>query len=74
MIRDDHKNEMGQPKPPGNKRENKTGNTNDNYKYRFQTPRKSSKMIKANISKDFSSPNRFEILQDDIKENDHGLN
>ena len=31
-------------------------------------------MIQADTNKDFSSPNRFEILQDDIKENDHGLN
>ena len=33
MTLDDHKNEMGQPKPSGNRRENNTGSTNDNYKY-----------------------------------------
>ena len=46
MILDDHKNEEGQPKPFSNRRENNTGNTNDNHKYQFQTPRKLSKMKK----------------------------
>ena len=31
-------------------------------------------MKKADAMKEFSSPNCFEILQDDIKENDHDLN
>ena len=31
-------------------------------------------MKKADGMKEFSSPNCFEILQDDIKENDHSLN
>ena len=31
-------------------------------------------MKKADTNKDCSSPNRFKILQDDIKENDHDLN
>ena len=31
-------------------------------------------MKKADTIKDSSSPNRFEILQDNIKENDHDLN
>ena len=31
-------------------------------------------MIKTDINKDFSLPNRFEIFQDDIKENNHDLN
>ena len=73
MILDNHKNEVGQPKPFGNRRENNTGNTNDNHQYQFQTPRKSSNMKKADNNKD-SSPLRFQILQDGIKENDHDLN
>ena len=32
MILDDHKNEVGQPKPFGNRRKNNTGNTDDNHK------------------------------------------
>ena len=74
MILDDHKNEVGQPKPFDNRRENNTGSSNGNHEYQFQTPRKPSKKKKADNNKDFSSPNRFEILQDDIKENDHDLN
>ena len=74
MILDDHRNEVGQPKPFCNKRQNSTGSTNGNHKYRFQTHRKSSKMEKRDTNKDFSSPNPFEILQDDIKEIDHDLN
>ena len=74
MILDDHKNEVGQPKPFCNSRQNSTGNTNGNHKYQFQT-RKSSKMKKADTNKDFSSPNCFEILTKDyIKEIDHDLN
>ena len=45
--------------------------TNDNQKYKFQTPWKSSKIKKADTNKDFPS---FEILQEDIKENDRDLN
>ena len=44
MILDDHKNEVRQPKPFGNRRENNTGNTNGNHKYQFKTPRKLAKM------------------------------
>ena len=62
MILDDHKNEMGQPKPFGNRSKSNTGNTNDNRKYQFQTPQKLSKMKKANTYKDVSSLNCFEIL------------
>ena len=47
MILDDHKNEMGQPKPFGNRSKSNTGNTNDNRKYQFQTPQKLSKMKKS---------------------------
>ena len=32
MILDDHKNEVGQPKPFDNRRKNNTGNTDDNHK------------------------------------------
>ena len=71
MILDDHKNELGQPNPFSNKRENNTGNTNDSHEYKFQTPWKSSKIKKADTNKDFPS---FEILQEDIKENDRDLN
>ena len=74
MILDDHKNEMGQPKPFSKRRENNTGNTNDKNECQFQTPQELSKMKKADNIKNCSSPNRFEILQDDIKENDHDLN
>ena len=49
------------------KRESNNGTTNDNHKYQFLTPRKLSKMKKADTNKDFSLPKRFEILQDDIK-------
>ena len=73
MILDDHKNEVRQPKPFGNRRGNNTGNTNDNHEYHFQTPRKSSKMKKADTNKDFFSPDRFRILQDDISGNKHDL-
>ena len=38
MILDDQKNEVGQPKPFGNRIENNTGNTNENCEYHFQTP------------------------------------
>ena len=69
MILDDHKNEVGQPKSFGSRKENNTGNTNDNHEYL-----KSPKMKKADTNKDFSSPNRFQILQDDVNENDHDLN
>ena len=31
MILNDHKNEVGKPKPFGNRRENNIGNTNDNH-------------------------------------------
>ena len=62
------------PKPFGNRRDSNTGNTNDNHEYQFQTPRKLSKMKKVDTNKDFSSPKCFQILQDDINENDHGLN
>ena len=31
-------------------------------------------MKKTDTNKDFSSPKRFQILQDDINENDHDLN
>ena len=65
---------MRQPKPFGNRTENSTGNTNENHEFQFQTPRKLSKMKKADTNKDFPLPNRFEILQDDIKENDYDLN
>ena len=41
--------------------------------YQFQNPRKYSKMKKAGTNKDFSSHNRFEILQGDIKESNHDL-
>ena len=71
MILDDHKTEVGQPNPFGNRRKNKTGNTNENQ---FQTPRKLSKMKIADSSKDFSSPNRFQVLQDNMSENNHDLN
>ena len=70
MILDD-KNEVGQPKPFNNRRENNTGNTNGNHGYQFQTPWKSSKTKKADTNKE---SNRFQILQDDISENDHDLN
>ena len=65
---------MGLPKPFGNRRESNTGNTNDNCEYQFQTPRKLSKIKKVDTNKDFSSLNRFQILQDDINESDHDLN
>ena len=71
MILDDHKNDVGQPKPFGNRRKNNTGNTNENQ---FQTPRKLSKMKIADSNKDFSSPNRFQISQNDINKNNHDLN
>ena len=71
MILDDHKNDVGQPKPFGNRRKNNTGNTNENQ---FQTPRKLSKMKIADSNQDFSSPNRFQISQDNINENNHDLN
>ena len=74
MILDDHKNEVGQPKPFSNRRESNTGNINDNYEYQFQTPRESSKIKKVDTNKDFSSLKRFQILQGDINENDQNLN
>ena len=74
MILDDHKNEVGQPKPFGNRRENNTDTTNDNQEYQFQTPHKQSEMKKADINKDFPSQNHFGTLQDNIKENNHDLN
>ena len=43
MILDDHKNEMGQPKPSGYRRESNTGNTNGNHENQFETPRKNQK-------------------------------
>ena len=46
MILDDHKNEVGQPKLFGNRRENNTSNTNDSHNYQFQTPQKLSKRKK----------------------------
>ena len=67
-------NEMGKPKPSVNRRENNTGNTNDNREYQFETPRKSSKMKKAGTNKDVSAPKHFEILKNDIEENGHDLN
>lgn len=54
LILNDHKNEKGQAKPFGNRSEKNTDNTNDNHEYQFQTPRKLSKMKKANTNKDFS--------------------
>ena len=74
MILDDHKNEVGQPKPFCNRIHSSTGNTNGNHKYQFQSLKKSSKIKKADPNKDFSSSNRFEILQENIKEIDHDLN
>ena len=38
MILGDHKNEVGQLKLFGNRRESNTGNTNANHEYQFQTP------------------------------------
>ena len=46
MILDDHKNEVGQPKPFGNRSKNKTDNTNEIHECHFQTPQKSSKIKK----------------------------
>lgn len=54
LILNDHKNEKEQAKPFGNRSEKNTDNTNDNHEYQFQTPRKLSKMKKANTNKDFS--------------------
>ena len=46
MILDDHKNEVGQPKPFGNRSKNNTGNTNEIHECHFQTPQQSSKIKK----------------------------
>ena len=53
MILDDHKNEIGQSKPFGNRRENNIGNTNGNHTYQLQTPRKLSKLKKQTPIKIF---------------------
>ena len=74
MILDDHKNEVGQPKPFCSRGENNTDTTNDNHKYQFKTPCKSSEMKKADINTDFPSQNHSGILQDNIKENNNDLN
>ena len=77
IILDDYKKEIGQPKPSSNRTENNTSNNNGKHEYQFQTPCKSSKKKKADTNKDFSSKNRLEILQDDIKKKkkkDHDLN
>ena len=79
IILDDYKKEIGQPKPSSNRTENNTSNNNGKHEYQFQTPCKSSKKKKADTNKDFSSKNRLEILQDDIKKTnkkkkDHDLN
>ena len=46
MILDDHKKEVGQPKPFGNRSKNNTGNTNEIHECHFQTPQQSSKIKK----------------------------
>ena len=67
IIFDDYKNEISQPKPSSNRTENNTSNNNGKHEYQFQTPCKQTKKKKADTNKDFSSKNRLEILQDDIK-------
>ena len=74
MILNDQKKRSWATKTISNRRENNTGNTNGNHKYQFQTAQQSSNLEKADTNKDFSSPNRFAIFQDYIKEHDHDLN
>ena len=72
MILDDHKNEIGQPKLSGNRKEKNTGNTNDNHKYQFETPRKLSKMKKVDTNIDFYLNENYPIdnNSDSNKENE----
>ena len=48
-----------------------TGNANDNHKYTSFRPLENVKNEKVDTDKDFCSPNRIGILEDEIKESDH---